>query len=94
MSAAYLRGPEAGRVLADERRASSCQGKVAFASPNVARMVADRRNGYADRFPVPSEPYRCPLCGQWHVGKSRIAGKGNGTGYKLGLVRAERPSGS
>lgn len=45
-------------------RIGACEGKVAFDSPRHALAVCRRKNRLARR-----EPYRCPHCGLWHVGR-------------------------
>ena len=42
--------------------AAMCEGKIAFASPQIAHQAAKRRRGYA------LEAYHCPASGQFHLG--------------------------
>lgn len=51
--------------LTEEAQAAVCAGKDAFHSPAAAHLVAanHRRRGKK------VEVYRCPACGQWHIGR-------------------------
>lgn len=47
-------------TMTSELEASICSGKERFTSPQLARNAAKRRPGRLT--------YRCPKCGNWHVG--------------------------
>lgn len=49
-------------VAYDERRRTSCDGKAAFDSPELARRVLPKRFGGK------ASVYRCRFCSKWHVG--------------------------
>ena len=55
--------------------AVSCDGKVRFDSPALARAVTTRHSPRKDR--PKRDAYRCVHCGGWHVGtdRSRIGAK-------------------
>ena len=44
--------------------AAMCQGKETFASPQLARDVAGRRQRRGQKV----DAYRCKVCCQWHIG--------------------------
>ena len=46
--------------------AAQCDGKVAFDSPKLANLVIKRRK--SRRLDKPGHPYRCRVCGFWHIG--------------------------
>lgn len=46
---------------------AQCEGKAAFESIGVANQVARRRK----RRGVPGKPYKCPHCGEYHIGHTR-----------------------
>ena len=56
-----MRRPE----LSEDERRAACEGKDAL-EPGVARQIAKRmrRNG------KPIQPFRCPVCGAWHIGNA------------------------
>lgn len=57
------------QAMVDEWVQSSCAGKEAFDTPQMASKVCRRRN-------IPSEHYRCLICGKFHIGidfRSRAA---------------------
>lgn len=47
-----------------EQQGSSCDGKAAFDSPELAREVAKRTRDIHGRLMT----YRCRYCGAWHIG--------------------------
>lgn len=49
----------------------SCLGKVAFDTPSVALAVNRRRTREGKR----NQPYRCTLCGKWHLGRRNPRGE-------------------
>lgn len=49
----------------------SCLGKVAFESAGVARAVNQRRAKHGKK----NQPYRCTLCGKWHLGRRNPKGE-------------------
>lgn len=50
--------------------ANVCAGKQAFLSAQLAREVATRRRVKREAY----DPYRCDLCGRWHIGHSKKYG--------------------
>lgn len=59
-----------GRRGADDRIGAAdagCEGKVAFATFELAKQVADR-HGHNER---PRQPYRCRYCRSFHLGDVR-----------------------
>jgi hypothetical protein len=55
-----------GRTVTVEHAVRSCLDKVRYGSRNDAR---DRATKIAHKFPdsKPQRPYRCTLCGDWHL---------------------------
>lgn len=53
----------------------ACKGKDGFATMNLARQVARRMNEHCDGF---VNAYKCPYCGNYHVGSKHKKGKFNG----------------
>ena len=47
-----------------------CAGKQAFVSAQLARSVASRQRVSGVNY----DPYRCDLCGRWHIGRSKKYG--------------------
>lgn len=56
----------------EELRLASCEGKEAFATPALAWAVQERRTRRPKRGRQyrDNEPYRCPHCGKWHIGRA------------------------
>ena len=52
----------------NEDIAASCEGKQAFASRALADKVQTRRCKQFDRSYESGRPYRCRVCGQFHIG--------------------------
>lgn len=50
-----------------ERVSAGCDGKMAYASWDLATKVAGSISRRTDRR-VKLEPYRCPFCREWHLG--------------------------
>lgn len=46
---------------------AQCEGKVPFRTYQMADRVAKRRN----RNGIRGKPYKCPHCGEYHIGSSR-----------------------
>ncbi len=59
----------------DEQWASSCSGKVGFATKAKAEVVLRKTHrqgasrGKGGAFPI--HPYRCRVCNLWHIGAGR-----------------------
>ena len=50
---------------------AACEGKQRFASFGEARAVLRRlQRRHKRAYLRGSEPYRCPVCGGWHLGRS------------------------
>lgn len=47
-----------------------CNGKQAFASHSLATRIANRRRKGRHIFKN-QKPYKCEVCGQWHIGTAR-----------------------
>ena len=50
-----------------------CLGKEIFASPSLAHKVAKKmaKAKKAKGQDARLEPYRCPICGQWHLAAAK-----------------------
>lgn len=48
---------------------ATCTGKEGFATYSLAAQVAGRRRRRDGRAP---EPYRCPICSQFHIGNPSL----------------------
>jgi hypothetical protein len=64
--------PDCSMAYAIRRYAADCAGKEAFVDPGLARRVMVRMRRRKHR---PVTTYRCPHCGQWHIGTGEGRGR-------------------
>jgi hypothetical protein len=65
-----LATPKAGRkhrIGQADYVAADCEGKPTYPNATVAFRTLRHRNRHSKARKV-LEPYRCPHCGQWHIG--------------------------
>ena len=57
--------------MTSEYELASCEGKRSFATWSQAKATADRIKRQKDCKDQPPAPYRCKLCGHYHIGRPR-----------------------
>jgi hypothetical protein len=85
MPPAYLQGPDIVRTPRHGRRLVQCEGKAQLPNYREAARSSTRLSQRSGGF---MEPYRCPICGMWHVG-SRAAGGELDIQRRQELIRSE-----
>jgi hypothetical protein len=78
MPPAYLKGPAVAPMHVQRAGGWCCLGKAKHDAPEVAFKVAKRRNRLGRRNRLRGvNPYRCPQCGQWHLGGRLVGANGH-----------------
>lgn len=71
----------------DQRRKASCDGRIAFETPELAARVSKRRIKTSPKYGA-QRPYKCNHCGLYHIGKSHRGKFGvSSKGRRKGPVR-------
>lgn len=73
-------------MKSETRRLVVCHGKYAYPSFDAAAVVASLQ---AHRKKRRISPYKCPMCGQYHVGEN-LPGRSDRTDLQYKKRRAQR----